>query len=551
MNITITEVNGRRYAYTCTSKHVPGKKNPVSVRTYLGKIDPKTGEIIPKKGSSSEDIALNSGFLVKSYGDVALIMSAIKDLSLRDDFRIIFGERGDDILAIAIAQAIHPTTSDALHLVMKQSFVCEMLGLDPSKFTAKHIRATINSISLTDMTNCFKQRYSRVGGLPLVYSNTTSLTEGSEDSLKRLHGIPVNDDVAIAIAMDKHGRPISFHLIHDPIQDDSDLLEFIESFKAYTGRCIFIADTTSAPNIRLPELLLRGIDVIAPFPSSSYQYLSAMETLENKTVPQHPICSDTRVMGDGIVGIQMNGRNYSIIHKTDKKFKECGMRMNAFLSYDPQSNLSAIIAMETIIRNTKSCLNGKQSKNPEADLNKLAGAISDLMNIRIQHDGTMKVTTKRSKVSDFKTKAGLSLVLSTIPWNDIVLARQFRKDMTQVFRQYYRGSHWLMEYIGKEVGMTSFKMIEFTVLMIYHEIYRILKNNGLSTDIQDALYLASSMKVVITPLGNFRSIPNHETKTIFNVFDIDIEDLPSIDEVLPLKRRPVHSGLLRQDQLKQ
>lgn len=147
----------------------------------------------------------------------------------------------------------------------------------------------------------------------------------------------------------------------------------------------------------------------------------------------------------------------------------------------------------------------------------------------------MKVTTKRSKVSDFKTKAGLSLVLSTIPWNDIVLARQFRKDMTQVFRQYYRGSHWLMEYIGKEVGMTSFKMIEFTVLMIYHEIYRILKNNGLSTDIQDTLYLASSMKVVITPLGNFRSIPNHETKTIFDVFDIDIKDLPSMDEVLPLK----------------
>ena len=48
MKITYTEINGRRYAYTCTSERVPGKKNPVSKRVYLGIVDPETGEIIPK-----------------------------------------------------------------------------------------------------------------------------------------------------------------------------------------------------------------------------------------------------------------------------------------------------------------------------------------------------------------------------------------------------------------------------------------------------------------------------------------------------------------------
>ena len=72
MKITYTEVNGRRYAYTCTSERVPGKKNPVSRRVYLGIVNPETGEIIPKKGIKETDLVIDRGFRVKSYGDVAL-----------------------------------------------------------------------------------------------------------------------------------------------------------------------------------------------------------------------------------------------------------------------------------------------------------------------------------------------------------------------------------------------------------------------------------------------------------------------------------------------
>lgn len=56
MKISYIERNGRKYAYTCTSRRVPGKKNPVSKMTYLGVVDPESGEILPKKSRTPEPI---------------------------------------------------------------------------------------------------------------------------------------------------------------------------------------------------------------------------------------------------------------------------------------------------------------------------------------------------------------------------------------------------------------------------------------------------------------------------------------------------------------
>jgi hypothetical protein len=48
-NIYFTEKNGKKYAYRSTSKYDPEKKYPVTVGEYLGRVDEKTGEIIPKR----------------------------------------------------------------------------------------------------------------------------------------------------------------------------------------------------------------------------------------------------------------------------------------------------------------------------------------------------------------------------------------------------------------------------------------------------------------------------------------------------------------------
>jgi len=46
------EIRGnRKNAYRSTSRREPGKKYPVTIKEYLGVVDPVSGNIIPKKKS--------------------------------------------------------------------------------------------------------------------------------------------------------------------------------------------------------------------------------------------------------------------------------------------------------------------------------------------------------------------------------------------------------------------------------------------------------------------------------------------------------------------
>ena len=70
------EIRGdKKYAYRSTSKREPGKKYPVTIKEYLGVVDPETGNIIPKKVQSEAfNFTLRDrGFRTKDYGNVLLI----------------------------------------------------------------------------------------------------------------------------------------------------------------------------------------------------------------------------------------------------------------------------------------------------------------------------------------------------------------------------------------------------------------------------------------------------------------------------------------------
>lgn len=47
-NTTIREVNGNYYLYSCTSKYIKGKKYPLTIQKYIGKISEEEGLIKPE-----------------------------------------------------------------------------------------------------------------------------------------------------------------------------------------------------------------------------------------------------------------------------------------------------------------------------------------------------------------------------------------------------------------------------------------------------------------------------------------------------------------------
>ena len=53
--------NGVRYAYSCTSVWDKEKKAPRTKRTYLGRVDPETGNIIPPSSKKKSFTAASKG----------------------------------------------------------------------------------------------------------------------------------------------------------------------------------------------------------------------------------------------------------------------------------------------------------------------------------------------------------------------------------------------------------------------------------------------------------------------------------------------------------
>ena len=58
--------NGVRYAYSCTSVWDKEKKAPRTKRTYLGRVDPDTGEIIPPSSKKKSFTAAAKGAAVSA-----------------------------------------------------------------------------------------------------------------------------------------------------------------------------------------------------------------------------------------------------------------------------------------------------------------------------------------------------------------------------------------------------------------------------------------------------------------------------------------------------
>ena len=123
-SVYFIERNGQRYAYNSTSRRVPGKKNPVTDKTYLGKVDPITGKIIPKESRKRPDSEC-----AKLYGAVRLLDHVQDGMGIRRDLDEAFFGRGDNILGAAMSQVIDPSSFDDIHYVVEGSIIQEKLSL--------------------------------------------------------------------------------------------------------------------------------------------------------------------------------------------------------------------------------------------------------------------------------------------------------------------------------------------------------------------------------------------------------------------------------------
>ena len=138
MKVSYEERNGKKYAFRSTSRREPGKKYPVTIKEYLGVVDPGTGAIIPKKvKTESMKFTLKDGsFRIKDYGNVMIAKKVCDDIGIQEDLSLSFGNADRSILCLAMAQALAPTPFMDTEITLESTYIRETLGLGRTDFTS-------------------------------------------------------------------------------------------------------------------------------------------------------------------------------------------------------------------------------------------------------------------------------------------------------------------------------------------------------------------------------------------------------------------------------
>ncbi len=94
------KINGKLYAYEITGIWDPNKKNSKQKRKYLGRVDPKTGEIIKKREYPKPMFAYD-------YGDVRIAEIFYTRSGLGETLKKIFGKDEEKIKILIFSRLIN------------------------------------------------------------------------------------------------------------------------------------------------------------------------------------------------------------------------------------------------------------------------------------------------------------------------------------------------------------------------------------------------------------------------------------------------------------
>lgn len=281
--------------------------------------------------------------------------------------------------------------------------------------------------------------------------------------------------------------------------------------------------------VRLTDFVANGLDFIVPYPMSSVQYRSLVKDTKDVFGDAGDIREDGSRIVEECVGMTMDRDTYRLIPRSDPGFDGCGIRLRAFMSYNPNINSDAVESVNKIVNSIKMRLNGTRSDDPEASLRSVAGELSDLFRVSADKDGIIKVSVRRDAMVDLRRNIGRALVLTTGPgWDDVARARAIRKNILDSGYQYHRGSKWVMEYRGRGVIGYNHMFVEFLVVVMYSEIRRTMASEGIDMGIGEALYTASSLKLLVTPAGNIMSSVDRGTRKLLKEFDVDVSSTATL-----------------------
>ena len=546
-SIFYMERNGQKYAYESTSVRVPGKKNPRTVKTYLGKVDPETGRIIPKESRKRPDEEY-----AKFYGTVHALDGIQKKMGLFEDLDSVFIGMAPNIVGAAIALTINPTSMDSIHYTVEGSVIKEKLklrgALSPS--TVGELSEKVGSM-ISTMDRFFMKRISRSSSefysLDLTSVSTYSKMQGwaqwghnrDNEDLKQTN---------IAMVTDADGIPVMFRMLPGSIADMAVMQTTVDDMRRLGcyGRLVMDRGFESAENIS--KLLDLGVDFTMPSNARAEPIKKLMsmavsdmgnssafrfhEDRAYKAIEYEVGVPDIDGNAEYIIRVPQNQKNSTEINR----LFETSRKLKAFVVFDPTKAADDMNSMMSMINETELRLENTKHKDPGAMYRGVHPYIRRYLDYSVDDDGMMHIHRKTNAMTFADNRAGMFVMLSSenTTWEQMMSSYDVRDWVEKAFDVYKNDLDGNRTRTGNEERARGRLFIKFIALIMRIRIQNMLRDhdrdvlstgekkdsvNGMTVD---EVLLSLNTLMAIGNTGDWRlTAVTRNVREIFRLFGLE------------------------------
>lgn len=442
--------NGQKYAYESRSRRVAGKKNPVTDKTYLGKVDPETGQIIPK-----EPKTLPEEEHVRKYGCVTVLDKVQSDLGLLDDLRGCFPDIAEKVMATAMAVAIDPTPFDDIRFTVDENGLKDFLklrgNLSPPVLSdlTKDLGARMSAMDMFFARRAARMDKDGTYALDLTSNSTYSDMDGFAEWGYNRDGEDM-EQIEILLVTDGEGIPTAFQMLPGSIADVATLKSAVEWMESLDigGRMVADRGFENAENVA--SLLDRGIPFTIP---SNIREMPIKKLLTKARKAMNDSDCIRRHEGRtyrvaeyevGIADLESGHRYVTRLDPSEKDaetenalFESC-RKIKAFVVMDPRKAAVDLDNLMSAVERAELELEGTVRKDPAKEFAKLPPSVRSHLEWSVDEEGKMHIQRLQNSFSYESNRAGMFIMYASegTDWETMMSSYDTRDWVEKAFDVY-------------------------------------------------------------------------------------------------------------------
>lgn len=533
MSIRYEERNGKRYAYRCTSKRVPGKKNPVSQKEYLGVVDPDTGELIPKKVStdSMKFTLKDGGFRVKDYGNVMVAKKICDDLGLLEDLSMSFAGAERAIMCLAIGQALSPSPFMDTELTLGSSYIRETLGVGEMDFSSQRMSEITKVLGEATgyQEDFFALRAKRCSGDRFLYDITSQSTYSELDGMaewgKNRDGEALKQ-INIGLATSSEGDPIAFDIFPGSISDITTLRRFVSDMSSRVPGCTLIMDRGFESASNIAEMMDSGIDFVMPCTVSSKAVKKLLtDFAPDVTKPEYDRIHDGHVYSvrERTLGIVEDGDGFAYVTDDDPAFESSLYKICAYVCFDSKKRSDDEQELKKALMAKIDELEGKVFQDPAKSFNKRTGWMSKYLEYDLDGKGAMHISYRNNAMTFFRNRAGMFVMLTPrMGWETVMTSYDARNNVEMAFDIFKSELDGRRGRTGDPVRARGRLLIKFLALMIRVRMQSVVSGSDIKgLTVENMLMSAATYKIIDDRGVKVRTEKTKRVRQILELFGVE------------------------------